>query len=651
LSELTSPIFGDIKDEKVQKPEQIMIQRYYRRFLQAEQAVKPKHNVWNVLDTFDRAEQWKDVPMPPWLPRPVTNYIRYIRTMKRANLASAIPKASYSPVDPEDKKVVNDLQFAYDHVWTHSKLERLVRRCIDRGTLQGTSIGYVYFDDSVVRGKYYKPNDKRNAMYEGKICVKRFPNSQFFPDPDAYRIEDCKFIETTEMLPLAQVKNMKVFKDYAGENLDLYKGTQLEMDSDANGEIYKRDNYPSSNSMSNQQGNELVTLHTHYERYLNDNGKWQLDISYYIRNSDFLLLRLEDVQPNIYPFAAYYDEEEENDFWGTSGCMDILENQKVLNKLNQTAATISMMHQNPQKVVQRDSGINAQELARTGTLAGKVWQSNIPQPIEYLQHPDIPNGLFETEDRITSDIKDMAGMNEAYTGQSVGSLTTSTGVDSLIERATVRDKDKSTQIDAFIEDLSDIIVLFIIHHWKEKRPISRPLPNGGTEYGQFNPVDKLTADNLEWRVKSDVYARSPMTQASRRQQADKLMQMQGQFQFNPPLILPEEWILFQDFDFKEQILQRMQGDRQKLEQQDQQNMMQQIMQFIQMGEQLKAQGASDDEIQQQIAPAVQQLLQQTQSTGASQSSEPQGQGSAPSDSGQPQGTTSQVSAANMANGS
>lgn len=653
LTALNSPIFEDLKEVKPQdpEPEAIMIQRYWTRFLKAETEVKPKHNVWAVLDTFDRGEQWKDVMMPPWLPKPVTNYIRYIRTTKRANLASGLPKATFSPVSPDDAEIIGQLQHAYDHVWEDSKVDRVTRRCIDRGTLQGTSIGYVYFDDRYVGGKYYKQDDNRNAMYEGKITVKRFPNAQFYPDPDAYNIQDCKFIETTEVVPLSTIKNNPTFKNYAGKKLEQYKGTQVETDSDANGEIYNRDIYPSQSSLVNQNGDALATLHTHYERYLDTDGKWKLDITYYLRNSSFALYRIEDAQPNVYPFARYVDEEEENDFWGTSMCMDILENQKVLNKLNQTSTTISVMHQNPQKVVQRDSGINAQELARTGTLAGKVWQSNIPNPIEYLQHPDIPNGLFETEDRLKNDIKEMSGMNEAYTGQSVGSLTTSTGVDSLIERASIRDKDKAIQIDNFIEDLSHIILLFIIYHWKDKRPISRSKPNGQQDFGQFAPVDKLTAENLEWRVKADTYARSPMTQATRRQQADKLMQMQGQFQFNPPLIIPEEWVRFQDFDFKDEILMRMQGDRMKLEMQDSQNMAQQIMQFIQMGEQLKSQGASDDEIQQQIMPQVQQLLQATQSTGASQSSEGGGMANPQADSQQPQGTTSQVAMSNMANGS
>jgi hypothetical protein len=653
--DLKSPIFQDLQEQKpkiTEEQEQRMIQRYYTRHLRASQAVSKKHELFQKLDIFDRGEEWKDVPMPPWIPKPVTNYIRYVRTTKRANLASSIPRANFSPVSEQDKEVIKNLQLAYDHVWEESKIHRMARRCIDRGTLQGTSVAYVYFDSDYVAGKYYGKNDPRNNLFEGMIRVKRFPNAQFFPDPDAYNIEMCKFIELTEPVSLNAIKNNKEFRKYAGAKLDKLQGRYLDLNKDSMGEIYNRDNQVSNNPLGMQQGEEMATLHTHFERFLNENGKWQLDITYYLKNTDFALLRIEDAKPNVYPFAIYNDEEEENDIWGTSVCMDILENQIVLNKLSQTSSIISTMHQNPQKVVLRESGINAQELARTGTLAGKVWQSNIPNPIEMIQHPDIPGGLFETQTRLANDIKEMVGLNEAYTGQSVGSLTTSTGVDSLIERASIRDKDKALQIDAFIEDLSHIIMLFIVYHWKEERPIAKQQPNGDTQFEQYKPIKPIDADNLAWRVISNVYAKSPMTQAAKRQQADKLMQMQGQFQFNPPIITPEEWIQLQDFDMKEQILARMESDRQKLQQQDQQQMSQGIMRLVQQSQEMTKQGLPQEQIQQQIQGQVQQLLAQTQSTGASQAQgESAGQASAPNEPNMPQGSTSQISMANMASGS
>src|SRR5206468_3508494 len=127
-----------------------------------------------------------------------TNYIRYIRTTKRANLAAAIPQADFQPVSTDQAVNVMRLRTAYKHVWRAERVDRIVRRSIDRAILQGTAIAMVYSDDDYVGGRYYGKNNPRNKLYKGKICIKRFPNTNFFPDPDAYRIDDCKYIDTTE---------------------------------------------------------------------------------------------------------------------------------------------------------------------------------------------------------------------------------------------------------------------------------------------------------------------------------------------------------------------------------------------------------------------------------------------------------------------
>ena len=640
----------EIKEESDQQT----IQRYYQRFRKSQAAVQSKQSTWAELDMFDRGEQWKNESIPPWIPKPITNYVRFIRTLKRSNLASAIPRPTFSPIAREFAEQIAKLQKAHDHVWETQKVERDIRECIDRALLQGTSVAYVYNDDYFYGGQYYGENDLRNRLYQGKICVKRQPLVNFFPDPDAYELDECKWIECTELMPLAKIKTNKVFKDfvkktYGKDKLKELKSNELDFDSSANGTIFDRDSAPDT-STQNILGDEMATVHIHWERYMNDDGRMQLDVSYYLRNTDFFLLKIEDMKPNEYPFAILYDEKEENDFHGTSMIQQIMENQKVINKLDQTVSIIGVLHQNPQKVVSRESGINAQELARTGTLPGKVWTTNgDPSSAIYnVKTPEIPLGAMQLKDRLVNDIKDIAGISEAYTGQSVGSLTTSTGVNSLIERSTIRDRDKMVQIDAFVERISHLIVLNILYKWKDTRPVTTVAPNGEPSYDMYQPVDELTADNLEWLVKSDIYARAPVTQASKRQQADALMQMQGQFNYNPPIITPEEWIQFQEFDIKEDILYRMEQDRKTIEENKAKDLAGQISQLVQQASQATQQGMSPDEINQMVQQMAQEFVdkQQTEDmrNGLSRPRDAAKQAQAP------QGATGQMAMQAMARG-
>jgi len=627
------------------------IKLYTQRYRKAEDAVYSKHQLWRELDTFDRGEQWKNTSIPPWMPKPVTNLIRYIRTLKRANLAPAIGKATFLPVSPQFKEQITMLQKAYNHVWDSENVHRTLRRALDRGLLQGTSVVYVYNDDTYIGGTYKAPFDPTNQLYTGKIKVKRIPIMNFFPDPDAYELETCKYVEVTEILTLKEVRNNPEFRKYCEEQGTLKKLKALNInslgisDSEA-GTILDRETTPLSNGLR-VQGDEMVTLHHHWERYYNEEGRWQLDCTYYLKDQDFVLLKRVDMQPNQYPFAVYLDEEEENTFWGNSVIMDIFENQKIINKTAQIASIIGVLHQNPQKIVSRESGINAADLARTGTLPGKVWTTNAdPQnSIHTIQPPDIPRGLFDLEDRLKNDIREIVGVTEAYTGNSVGSLTTSTGVNSLIERSTIRDRDKMVQLDKFVEDISNLIVMSIIYNWKDARPMMQENPNGEPTYDMFQPFDDWTAENIEWRVKSDVYARAPVTQATKRQQADQLIQMQGQFQFQPALITPEEWVQFQDFDMGEDIMRRMEEDRQKMEQQQAQDMAAQITQLAEFTHQLMMQGAPQEQIQTMVYQQAQQLLGQQQAPV-----EGQQQPTAPEQSQAPEGMTGQAAMMNMARG-
>jgi hypothetical protein len=647
IDQTTQVAVSQLTDEDQKK----LVQKMIRRFRKAESAVGTMHQQWKMLDLFDRGKQWETVSLPVWLPKPVTNLIRMIRTTKRANLALNVPRAELTPMTPLDAPLVEHLQKAYEHVWDEEKATLLVRRCVDRALLHGTSIAYVYVDEEV-KGKYYGENHSGNMLYKYNVKMKRINNANFFPDPDAYSKNQCKFIEVTENIAFSSVKNDPTYKQYAGKRLENLKFSDLQRESDATGDIYIRDNNMTSNGNQRDTGDDMCTVHHHFERFKNSEGKWQVDVSYYLWNTDFLLYKEEDIPVNEYPFAILYDEEEDMDFWGTSTAMDMLENQKIINKTAQTASIIGTLHQNPQKVVLRDSGINASEMSRTGTLPGKVWTSNVPNAVEKIEPPDIPKGLFEIEDRMKADIKDMAGLSEAYMGQSVGSLTTSTGVDSLIERATVRDKDKSVQIDDFVEDLSMLIIKFIICYWKEPRPIMTRQLNGQAQYDTWTPLPDMVVDNLEWRLRSNVYAKAPMTQAAKRQQADKLMQMQGQFQFNPPIITPEEWIVLQDFDNKEDVLARMQQDRVKMQSQESQTMSQNIMGIVQQAKMLKGKGMTDDQITQQIQPMINQLVQTTNSTGVSQVLDiGGGMGTPASPQGQRQGVMNETAGANMTQGS
>lgn len=600
-------------DESVAKK----IKTFEQRFNHAEQSTAKRREEWRVMDVFDRGRQWENVSLPPWVPKPVHNMIRYTRTWKRANLAGVIPAAHYSAQVKSQEKAVEMLQRSYKHVWDTERVPYTIRRCIDRMFLQGTSIAYVY-DTDKIDGVYDENSGTKGRMYQGEIKIKRFSNLNFFPDPDAYDLESCRFVDVTMPMTLDEIKNNKAFRDYAGDKLDSLKVSTGSDQSEA-GTLYERE-HDYTDGGQPEGKDDRVVVHIHFEKAFNDDGDEIINQYYYVKGNYFYLLVLKDIKPSTYPFVVLRDEEEENEFWGSATAADYLEKQKILNKTEQTASIIATLYQNPQRVVARESGINGQQMARNGTEPGKVWVSNIEpsRAVHELRPMDIPPGLFEMKDRAIADIKDYSGMNEAYTGDSVGSLTTSTGVNSLIERSTIRDRDKMKQIDRFVEELSDMIVLFIIEKWKEKRDIINVGQAGKVERSEFDPevIKKIGPKNLKWYVRSDVYASAPLTQALKKQQADQLMQMQQQFQPNPPLITLEEWLHAQDFDNKYEILERMRSDQEALDEKESRDFASLAMQLADSIRQQLSQGLPHEEVMNQATEAAKEMLQQQEAKNA-----------------------------------
>ena len=120
-----------------------MIMHYTQRYEKAERAKDGKIQKWQTLDMFDRGEQWFGSNIPPWVPKPVTNWVRYVRTLKRSNLASSIPRSTFYPETEDDVNFVRRIQKGYNFVWDRKRVDRKVRRAIDRALLQGTSLGLV----------------------------------------------------------------------------------------------------------------------------------------------------------------------------------------------------------------------------------------------------------------------------------------------------------------------------------------------------------------------------------------------------------------------------------------------------------------------------------------------------------------------------
>ena len=187
-------------------------------------------------------------------------------------------------------------------------------------------------------------------------------------------------------------------------------------------------------------------------------------------------------------------------------------------------------------------------------------------------------------------------------GQTVGSLQTSSGVNSLIDRSTMRDRDQMYDVELYIEELSNLLIDFMVTYYEEERVI-RVMGQNPNEY-DFEWFKGTDFADLEYDIFIDVSAKAPITRMKQMQDAKEMANMQGQYGsvFPSALITPQELVQAMDWSNKDEIIQRMNVEEMK-------NKDEQLSQILQQSFDMLAQGAAPQEVQQ---AAIDQLHQMEQ---------------------------------------
>lgn len=526
------------------KPQQIL-----DRFQKARQVRQRKDKIWQELDMFDRGEQWEVKKMPPWIPRPVTNYVHLVKTMKRAALAVENPAGKLYPTSPESVYRTEVFQRVYEHELRQVKARKIYREVLETAKLLGTGIAHIFYDENVITGE-------RNRMNDGQLKAEQIDPSSFYPDPTAFRLEDCRYVHINMRKSLEWIKQHPLFKGKIPADLE-----PRTVSPEERGEIYRRD-YDSHQHASDG----IIDFHIHFEKIPLPEGGFQFRVYYLAGEHEVHFV--EDLRPRRYPFSILYDFPQRQDFWGKSTCEMVLENQKIVNKVESIISMIGILMQNPQKVVWKASGINPREVAKFGDAPGHTYESLVDpsRAVHWVNPPQIPQQLFNLAEQAKQNIRDITGLTEAYMGQTVGSLQTSGGVQSLIERSTMRDRDQMFDFEMFIEDFSRNLIAHIVEKYTETRYAyvlkDRFDPILAEDFIEYKGSD---FDDLAFDFVINVSAKAPITRMRQSEELDSLLEKQGQYGFEPPVITPQEYVKSKEFVLGEQILQRMEQDEQQID--------------------------------------------------------------------------------------
>src|SRR5574342_411213 len=183
-----------------------------KKYKKARNKRKPREEIWVELDSFDRNQQWSLTGAPSWLPKPVTNFVHLVKYTKRAALAVDNPTGKLRAVSPAGVERVEQLNRAFQDTWDRIKARKVVRQNIETSKLLGDGIAYVYWDEFMEGRMGSTVLGDPGYRFEGDIRLREIDPASFFPDPNAFTLEDCEYICIMERKPMSWVKNHPKFK-------------------------------------------------------------------------------------------------------------------------------------------------------------------------------------------------------------------------------------------------------------------------------------------------------------------------------------------------------------------------------------------------------------------------------------------------------
>jgi hypothetical protein len=566
---------------------------------QINDGIRHKQNytrMYFLLDAFDRGEQWKQYlnTVPKHQILPVENYINLVKEYTLASLSASSYMGRTLPLAPEDIDKSRIMNKVVESKWRQLDVGKYTHKAGERAWLHGTGITKVGWNQDNISGTL-------GNLVEGEMEFENVDPSQFYIDPTAYDLKEAGFCFIQKVKSITVLKTDSRFVKRLKTYLAYNQNPTPSQAPDDRGMVYDR---PYSESVESQRNSIVLT--EFYRKVPNEQGGYRIDLIY-LANHEFVLYIQQGIQPNEFPFAILYDEEQAQDFFGLSKPYKVLSLQMTLNKITSIIATHAVLSQNPPKIYNKMMNINPFLLTQFGNIPNQsIGVDGDPKSaIWYVDFPKLDPSLFSLRKELIESIKEISGINDFYTGRDAGSIQTKGGIQEMVQRSTIRDKNKEKNLEYYLKDLTQLMIKFIKQYYTN-RPIrvENPIDNDP----EFLNYEAQAFQEIEFDYYIDVSAQTPKSRQAFSDLADKLLEMTMQYQPEVELVTAEEYAEMKDLPNKDAIIQRIKIQRAGL-------LAQQLSQGLVAVQSLVQQGMPEEDAIMQVAEQLVQLQEQAKKLG------------------------------------
>lgn len=463
---------------------------------------------WIQNDNFLAGNQWAEIPKnKPHLlqmPRPVLNFLAQIVDFKTASVKSESVRSIFSTFGTsgdnlgENVTDMGDLLTKMTEVtWERCRLDTINTMVVDRAAATGLGLVHLYWDNKIkgkIGGKPFIGDIKAqciDVMYVG------------FGNPQELDVQEQPFIIIQQRMNVKAVKQILKKNGASKEVLDTVQSDNMDASSRYDG--------------SSQEVDEAKKINVYTLYYKDGDTVWFTKTT-----SNVVITEPTDTNLKLYPVAIMPWKVRMDCIYGSDEVSWMIPNQRLVNGLLSMDAMSKQLTGFPKMVVDKRY-VDTRLITNTVGEIIQVGKANMPpnaSPLSYLQPVNQTMNVTQLVDMIIQKTKDIAGANEAITGEA--NTNNASAIMLLQKSSGLPNEDIRRRYYQYIEDLNRVIVDFYRAYYTLERTVFYAKQGGGYGEQQFNPG---MLDDLEFMVRSDIGASSIFGDSNAVATLDKMVQL------------------------------------------------------------------------------------------------------------------------------
>lgn len=516
----------------------------------------------------------------PWVVRMRTPYASVAIDTRVSSLTASDYRGKLIPFAAEDEAAIDAIDNFKNDEWDRMNLDVKIDEAIKTAAI--VREGYIHL----------RMVEKKRAT-EMEADLIDMPSSVYI-DPNALSLRDARHVFVVSRIDEDEAKEK--YPDFAWA----FEDKSSKFTPEDRGEVYFNNDYYTEQE-------DTMTMVVCYKKM---DGKIHKSVT------------IEDIMVDekvldglsVFPIAQMRWRKAAGSPYGLSLMDDLREIQKAINAIESATVNTAVAYSAPSYGVRKGAGVDPKQLSVALGAPGMIVMvdGDPSQSIKALNLPQLDNAVIGVKEGYVNAIDRVAGISGQYLGAIGTSGNTAQGSKMALERARIVEGDVLRNIEEFVEDLTRIIIEYIMANYQGEKVTSRRV-NRSTGKPEFIQREIPTGiDNIEYSFFVDIDKRTSYSQEREKEMLLELYQMQHQYGDKIKLINQLDILGAYDLSNKEVLVERFK----ELAKRSDAEVSQMITQIVTMAQQV---GISQEAVQASIqellgdsekTPITDQLIQQ-----------------------------------------